>query len=266
MLHVHLLDLWLFLRRIALNLLIILALLVVSATVFYADDAWDGASYLDCFINSFYIMTVESVPLPDRWYLELMVLVLPLVALLIGAEAVVGATVMFLNKSLRRGEWNKVVASTYRDHTVVCGMGQLGLALCERLVEAGRQVVGVDLDDDTRGMIAASQAGVPTIAGDMTSDETLQAANVGRARYFLACSGDDLANLEAAVVAKRINPAVIVYARVYKESFAGRISEALAEDIHIFSPYATAAAGILAQMHLQNHTVEQAATEAAVEE
>jgi len=254
MLRAHLIDLWLFARKIALSLAVIVLLLLGAAAVFYLDDAWEGASFLECFLNAFYVMSVECVDLPDRWYLELIALLLPVLALLVGAEAVVSATVMFVNRSLRRGEWNKVVASTYKGHTVICGMGQLGLTLCERLHEAGRQVVAVDMRDDTRGMLTARGLGLPTIAGDMTSEETLRAANVQAARYLIVCSGDDLANLEAAIEGQELSPEVIVYARVYKDSFARRINDALHQNLNIFSPYATAASGILQQMEAANHS------------
>lgn len=258
MLRAYLLDLWLFVGKIALNLAIILLLLVGAAAVFYLDGTWPQASFLECFLNAFYVMTVEPVGLPDRWYLEVLALLLPVLGLLVGAEAVVGATVMFVNRSLRRGEWNRVVASTYQGHTVICGMGQFGLALCERLREEGRRVVAVDLSDDTRGMVAARQLGVPTIAGDMTGEETLRAANVPGARYLVVCSGDDLANLEAAIEGRELNPEIVVYARVYRESLARRINDALHQNINIFSPYATAAGSILEQMDAANHRAETA--------
>lgn len=253
MVRVYLLDLALFVRKIALRIAVILLLLLGAAVLFYLDNTWPQASFLHCFLKAFYVMSVEPVDLPDRWYLELMALLLPLLALLVGAEAVVSAMVMFVNRSQRRGEWNRVVASTYRGHTVICGMGQFGVALCERLSVSGRQVVAVDLDDTARGMVAARGLGVPTIAGDMTAEDTLRAANVSGARYLVLCSGDDLANLEAAIEGRELNPQVVIYARVYKESLARRINEALHQNINIFSPYATAACTILQQMEASNH-------------
>ena len=57
----HLLDLWLFIRKVAPNGAAILLILLLSAAVFYGADAWPEASFLDCFINAVYMMTVESV-------------------------------------------------------------------------------------------------------------------------------------------------------------------------------------------------------------
>jgi len=258
MARVYFLDFWLFLRKITLNLVVILCLLIGSGALLYLNEAWPDATFLECVINAFYIMTVECVPLPDRWYLEIMVLLLPIAALLVGAEALVGATVMFVNRRLRRGEWNKVVASTCKGHTVICGIGQLGLTLCELLHSAGRQVVAVDLDEDARGMATARGLGVPTLEGDMTVEGTLRDANVQAARYLMACSGNDLANLEAAIEAALINPDITVYARVYRASFASHINAALRQNINIFSPYSAAAEGILDEMAAANHARSQA--------
>jgi len=242
-------DFWLFIRRIAPNAGMIGLALLVSAALFYLASAWPGASYLDCLVRAFYMMTIESVEVPQAWYLEVFVFILPALGLLLAAQGVVAATVLFLNKSQRQGEWNAVLASTYRGHVVVCGLGQLGGTLCEGLFAAGRQVVGVELDEDLPAVVTARRRGISVIIGDMTLPETLAEANLGQACCAVMSSGDDLANLEAAIAAKEMNPQAVVYARVFKKSLADRINEALKYDIRTFSPYATAAGAILGEIN-----------------
>ena len=245
MLKANLIDFWLFARRVAPNALAILAVLLVSAALFHWLDAWPGASPAQCFVNVFYMMTGEAVEVTDRWYIELLVFVLPLLGLLLAAEGLISATVHFLNRSQRQGEWNAVVASTFEGHYVICGLGQFGIALCEGLHKAGIKVVVIDVSDDTVGVRTARQRGIPVILGDMSLPETLREANVQNACCVILCGGDDLANIEAAVAAKELNPGADVRARVYKKSLADRISEALNYDITMFSPYAEAAATLL---------------------
>lgn len=250
MLRAHLIDLWLFVRRISRNVLGIVILLLSAATAFYAADTWPESSFLDCFINAFYIMSLEAVELPDRWYLEVLILILPLLGMVLAGEALVSATTLFLNKSRRQGEWNAVVASTYRDHTVICGLGQFGLTLCNGLADAGEEVVVVEIDSDLAAVVTAKRRDVTAIIGDMTRRETLEEANIPRAKCVVMCSGDDLANIEASIVAREMNDTARVSARVVKESFARRINAALLNDIKTFSPYATAAQSILATLRL----------------
>ena len=128
--HAYILDLWLFIRKISLNGLAVMLTLLLSAALFYSADAWPGLSYLDCCTRAFYMMTLDGVDLPRQWYLELFVFILPVLGIIFAGEGLVAATVLFLNRSQRLGEWHAVLASTMSGHIVICGMGQLGDAGC----------------------------------------------------------------------------------------------------------------------------------------
>ncbi|MGD9496005.1 MAG: TrkA family potassium uptake protein [Armatimonadota bacterium] len=248
MLRAYLLDLWLFVRRVWLNILGILLVLLASALFFHAMQIWPGASVLNCFVNAFYMMTVEAVDVPDLWYVEVFVFVLPLMGMLLAAEGVISATVLFLSKSRREGEWNAIMAATRTGHVVICGLGQLGDALCDGLRRAGWSVVVVEINAENPSVTTARRRDVPVIIGDMTTPDALHEANVARARCVILCGGDDLANLEAAIAVKELNPCASVYARVYKRSLADRISAAMQQDIRTFSPYATAAERLVGEI------------------
>ncbi|MFO8082476.1 MAG: NAD(P)-binding protein [Armatimonadota bacterium] len=256
MLKAHLLDFWLFLRRIWLNAAGILVVLLLSAVYLHGVEAWEEASLLNCFVHSFYMMIGEAVDVPGIWHVDILVFVLPLMGILLAAQGVISATVLFLNKSRREGEWNAIMASTYEDHVVICGLGQLGDALCEGFERAGKQVVAVEIDEESHSVITARRRGVPVIIGDMTEPETLDDANVGGACWVVLCAGDDLGNLEAAMHVNELSPSTTVYARVYKKSLADRISVAMSANIHTFSPYATAAETLLGEINCMEDTEE----------
>jgi len=222
--------------------------LLASTLVLYLAGAWGGASLLVCLVRSVYMMTIESVDPVSPWYLELLVFVLPLLGIIFAAEGLISATVLFLNRSQRVGEWNAVIASTYSGHTVVCGLGQLGGTLCQGLLESGHKVVAIDIDGELPDIVTARRRDIPVIIGDMTMAEVLVEANVAKAACVVVCSGDDLANIETAIMVREVNSGAAVYARVFKKSLADKINQALRYDITTFSPYATAAESILAQM------------------
>ena len=142
------------------------------------------------------------------------------------------------------------MAATYSGHTIVGGLGQLGGILCTGLTEGGALVVGIDLDEHRPAVVTARRQGIPVIVGDMTLRETLMEADIGQAFCVVMCSGDDLANIEAAIMAKELNPAATVYTRVFKKSLADRINEALHHNIITFSPYAAAAETILGEIRI----------------
>jgi voltage-gated potassium channel len=241
----HLFDLWLFIRRISLNLLSIVVVLLISAVVLDTAHAWPDTSFMTCFTRAFYMMTLEGVDPPRLGWLEVFVFLLPLAGLMLAGEGLVSAFTLFLHRSLRQGEWNMIVASTYNNHIVICGMGQFGSTLCQALIQSGEAVVGVDLNEDEPGVVTARRSRIPVVIGDMTLQETLTEANVQKARFVVVCSGDDLANIETSIEAKEINPSATVYSRVFKKSLADKINSALKYEIITFSPYATAADAIL---------------------
>ncbi|MBP8954400.1 MAG: NAD-binding protein [Armatimonadetes bacterium] len=242
-------DLWLFVRRISLSATAIALTLILCATVLYLGEAWPGLTFLDCLVRALYMMTMEGVDPPRTWYLELLVFIMPLMGIVFAAEGLVGATVLFLNKSRRQGEWSAVVAATYSGHTVICGLGQLGGTICQGLIDAGRKVVGVEIDEDLPAVVTARRRGVPVVIGDMAELGALREANVEKACCVIVCSGNDLFNIEAAIAAKEMNPGAKVFARVFKKSFSDKINAALKYDIITFSPYATAAETILSQIN-----------------
>jgi len=184
------LDLWLFIRRVSRNAAAsaLLLLLVLCATVLYTAEAWPGATFLGCLVRALYMLTIEGVEPPRVWYLEILILVMPVLGLIFAAEGLVGATVLFLNKSQRQGEWNAVIAATYSGHTVVCGLGQLGGTICQGPLAVGRKVVGVDSDEDLPGVVTARRQGVPVIIGDVTQQDTLEEANVAKASAAWRCA------------------------------------------------------------------------------
>jgi len=246
--HPHLVDLGLFLRKVWLNAVVVLLVLLVSAMILYQADAWPDVPFTNYLVYSLYMMVLESVPPMSHSYLALFVILLPAAGLLLAAEGLVGAAVMFMHKSQRQGEWNAVIASTYKGHTVLCGLGQLGSLLCDGLHAAGRRLVVVDVDEDTPAVATARRQGIPVIIGDMTRRDTLADASIADAACVIICGGDDLANLEAATAAREMTGTATVYVRVLKKSLADQINKALRHDIISFSPYAAAAETILGEL------------------
>ena len=58
---------------------------------------------------------------------------------------------MLFNKQVRKGEWQVAVASTFRNHIVVCGLGRVGYRVVEQLLQFGEEVVGgIDRREESR--------------------------------------------------------------------------------------------------------------------
>ncbi len=96
---------------------------------------------------------------------------------------------------------NELKIAAMSDHTVVCGLGQQGLAIALELAARGEAVAAIDISEarsDSQGM---TQAKIPAVIGDATDPEVLKRAGVDRARRLVAVCGRDELNAEVARVA-----------------------------------------------------------------
>jgi Trk K+ transport system NAD-binding subunit len=177
---------------------------------------------------------------PETWYLALVDALYPLLGFALVGEGVVHLGMLMVSRRRGEKEWMRVMASTYRDHVVLCGVGRLGTRVLEQLLAQGHAVVVIEKESDSRGAAAARAAGVPVIARDMTDDESLAEAGVPHAAVIVLATNDDVANLEAALDARRMNPSIRVVLRLFDQRLAGKLSDAFGIDA-AFSSSALAA-------------------------
>lgn len=132
---------------------------------------------------------------------------------------------------------------------VIFGGGKIGLRLA-RILQATRMKVTLLEREATRARYLAEQLPRVTVLHDEgVSREAQEAAHVDEADAFVACAGDDRANLLAALNAKRLG-ADLCMSIVSREEFTPLI-DALAIDAS-FSPRLITAEAILRFVHTQS--------------
>jgi Trk K+ transport system NAD-binding subunit len=148
----------------------------------------------------------------------------------------------FLMISRRRGEkeWTLVVAGTYRNHVILCGLGHLGVRVLEQYVRARIDVVVVERDEKNPFNLRAREWNVPVLLADMKEDQSLIDAGIRNARSVVIATNDDVANLEVALDCRRMNAAVRVYMRLFDQQLASKLTGAFGIDM-AFSASALAA-------------------------
>ena len=124
--------------------------------------------------------------------------------------------------------------------TVLCGIGHLGFRVLEQLVAAKLEVVAIEKNGDGRFIAMAKNLGVPVLIRDMKEDQSLIDAGIQRARAIIIATNDDMANLEVALDARRLNPHIRVLMRLFDQQIAGKIADAMMVDA-AFSSSALAA-------------------------
>jgi len=127
----------------------------------------------------------------------------------------------FVGRRLMDREINKLSG-----HTIVCGWGRVGRAVADDLVDAGHDVVVVDVDADRLRPLAH-----PTVVGDATLDSTLRAAGLERAGSLIAALEGDAENLFVTLSARSIRPDLFIVARARQDESVPKLANAGADRV-----------------------------------
>jgi len=118
-------------------------------------------------------------------------------------------------------------ASRLSGHIVVAGLGNLGYRVARQFADLGLEVVVVDLAPRSR-FAGPLRAVAVVLSGDASFPETLERAGAASAAAFVACTNDDLANIQACLYARRLSPALVTVARLSDDALAEHLPKALA--------------------------------------
>ncbi len=129
---------------------------------------------------------------------------------------------IFLVRGERGQAWQLALASTVKEHIVICGLGRVGYRVAVQLMEEGLPVVGIN-DVQSPLVDTLMQNGLPVIIGDVRDERVLGQAGVERARTAVVCTDQDLSNIKAAFHVRELNPG----ARIILRLFEDEITEAI---------------------------------------
>lgn len=237
----------------------LLTALVVFGTVGYR--LIEGWSWLDCLFMT--AMTLTAMTLTTLGYgspgplhtdgkvfsviLMLFGIGLMLYLLTLLAETIL-RTVTDPLAAQRRKE-RKIM--NLKNHTIVCGYGQVGEAVATALKGANKDVVVID--QRTEHLEWAQLHGLHTVVGDATDEDILHRAGVETASALVGVINSDPGNLYVVLSARGMNPHLRVIARASDESVARKVRRAGADDV--VNPYQVSGNRIAALMlapHLAN--------------
>jgi hypothetical protein len=251
-------DLSILLSMIWLNLTLFAVLMVGGAVLLKISGAYLQATWSGLFLNAFHMAITERVANENDGLMPILLsFILPLGTVIILGEGVLRVFSIYLQKREHREEWDIMVAKTFSNHIVVCGVGELGRALVKRF-HADHPDTRIVLVDQRSGLLSETGlAGgeVVCLQADMTSIETLKTANCHKARLVLLVSGNDAANLEAAYKVNQLNPQTQTWVRLHHNGLVDLMDISRKPNLHFFSPYQQAAEVIASHM-LQDEKVE----------
>jgi voltage-gated potassium channel len=177
------------------------------------------------------------LPYPQGGWVQIVYYAVPLLALAAGADGVLSLGAALMNKQGRAQKWQVAMASTYRNHIIVCGLSRVGYRIVQELAKLGREVVAIESDPEARFVDKAMDEGIPVILADARRTEVLVKAGVLQADAILPCTDDELANLDIALDARELNPRIKVVLRMFDEDLARRVEKGFG----IHTAYSTSA-------------------------
>ncbi|MBL8634496.1 MAG: NAD-binding protein [Myxococcales bacterium] len=225
------------------SFVIIWILLGIGTLVIHTYARKDGLQpdYVESLFATYSLFSLESVyPMPKEWLARAMYFSYPLIGLLVVADTLVRATLLLFSRQENQKEWTRVLASTYRDHIILCGLGHVGYRILERLLHWHLDVVVIEKNTESSFLTRTQQMGVPVLLMDARQEESLEAAGLHHARTLVIATNDDLANVEIALDARRLNPHIRVVLRMFDENIANKLRDAFRLEV-AFSSAAAAA-------------------------
>ncbi len=251
----YLRDTRLLVREFRYSILMFLILVLVgTVTLRFAYDADRPLSWGDALDTTVKLMFFETThEYPRTWPAQVIFFLWPLLGLVLVVNGVVQFWTALFNRRERREAWEVAVASTYRNHIVVCGLGKVGYRVILHLLGMQYEVVGVEKNPEARFLPLIRQKKVPVIVGNARQRDVLEKAGVRAASAIVAATEDDLTNLDIGLEARLLNPNILVVLRLFDQDLAERVREGFGFQA-AFSTSALAAPALAA-----------AATRAAVE-
>jgi voltage-gated potassium channel len=221
-------DIRVLLRQFYVPLLLFMASVLLGGLIFdllYRHAEVQDLTYAESAYAIFSMIFLgESVPFPQEWYLQIFFFLMPIIGLGLIVQGIINFGVMLFNKSAREDEWQVAIASTYKDHVIVAGLGRLGFRIVQQLLEYGEEIVGVEIDSESEFVQRVIDWKVPVIFGDATRPDVQEQAGVGRASAIVTCTEDDLTNLEISLVAREIQADIHVVLRMFDHDMAQKVA------------------------------------------
>ena len=160
---------------------------------------------------------------PSTLGLRILFFVLPPIGLAVVADGVLRFGVAIFNIRERKEAWQMAIASTYRDHIVVCGLGRTGYRVVKVLLRLGEQVIGIEHNAESPFLEEIHEMKIPVLLGDARHEDMLEQGRVQEASAIVVCTEDDLTSLAIALEAREINPEIKVVMRMFDAQLAEKV-------------------------------------------
>ncbi len=110
-----------------------------------------------------------------------------------------------------------------QNHVILCGLGQVGYRVALELQKFDTEITVIELNSTGPFVSLITEQGIPILFEDARNRDVLLKAGVERAAAVIACTDDDLSNVEIALDAREIRPDIRVVLRLFDQRLASKI-------------------------------------------
>lgn len=212
--------------------LVILGVVVVIGTLLFRSDG--DHTLAQAAFSTFSLIfgeLPEEFPDPGKTAQRVLFFLLPLIGVTIIIEAIIDFALILRDRRRFERSWCLMLTKTFKDHIVLIGLGRLGLRTFLTLRQLGFSVVVIERDPENQFLDSVRRDGSPLLIGDARAEALLVDANIRKARSIVLATDDDLANLEAALDARQLNPTIRVVLRLFDQNLADKVRDGF--NIHL---------------------------------
>jgi len=173
----------------------------------------------------FLLFGQPSLPYVDDVWVEAVTLLIPPVGIAVVVDGVVRFAYLYFARHRADKEWIEVIASMLEDHVVVCGAGRVGYRVTQQLRALGRDVVVIEKREDAAFVQVLRDMKVPVLIDDTRSPGCLPRVHAHRATAIVCATDDDLANLNVALDARRLNPDIRLVIRLFDDDLVAKVRD-----------------------------------------
>ncbi len=182
------------------------------------------------------VITISTVGFSENSHAPGSIQILTMVVILLGVTSSVytfgGFIQLLLEGEVERAFGRRKMTreiEKLESHVIICGFGRMGNDLVRQLQHRGIPFIVVDLDPEK--IRQAQGADILAIAGDATSEEILQSANLAGARALVTALPSDAENVFITLTARNLRPELQIIAKSEHESSCRKLRQAGADKI-----------------------------------
>ncbi len=219
-------------RHFRVRFLIMATILFFGALLFIRFEPEKQHSLVVAVFYTFALIFGETPEeFPQHPVLQSLFFLVPILGLTVIIEGIVDFSLMIRDRRRMERSWCMTLAHSFRDHIVLVGFGRLGFHTFQLLRRLGEPVVVIERDANNQFLEEARRDGSPLLIGDARREALLVDANIKHAKSIILASDDDMANLEIALDARKLNPNVRVVTRMFDQNVADKIRDGF--NIHL---------------------------------